>query len=56
MQQDQEGTVDNLIQAKTQQAFYANRSRGPEEVYNVGDKVMLSTFNRRHKYKKKGEK
>jgi hypothetical protein len=46
---------DNLAQAKVAQAFYANRSRGPEPTYQVGDKVKLSTLHRRSNYKKKGE-
>lgn len=47
---------DNLLQAKVQQAFYSNFYRGPEMVYKVGDKVMLSTMNRRTMFKKKNEK
>lgn len=46
---------DNLLMAKVQQAAQANRSRGPGIVYNVGDRVKLSTVQRRHKYKQKGE-
>ena len=38
---------DNLIAAKVFQAHYANKSRGPEVVYAVRDRVMLSTFHRR---------
>jgi hypothetical protein len=32
---------DALLGAKVLQAFYANKSRGPEDAYAVGDKVML---------------
>ena len=46
---------DNLLQAKTIQATYANRLRGCEVVYQPGDKVMLSTFHRRRDYKRKGD-
>lgn len=46
---------DNLLMAKVQQASHANRSRGPEVAYEVGDRVKLSTVQRRHEYKQKGE-
>ncbi|KIP01166.1 hypothetical protein PHLGIDRAFT_60628, partial [Phlebiopsis gigantea 11061_1 CR5-6] len=46
---------DNLLLAKTQQAFAANASRGPEIVYNVGDKVLLSTLHRRREYMQRGD-
>jgi len=36
--------------AKVLQADQANRYRGQEEVYKIGDKVMLSTANRRREY------
>ena len=35
--------------------YYANAHCGVEDVFVVGDLVMLSTSNRRHEYKKKGE-
>ena len=41
---------DNLLLAKLFQADQANRKRGPEDVYKVGDMVMLSTANRRKEY------
>ncbi|TFK51253.1 hypothetical protein OE88DRAFT_1597060, partial [Heliocybe sulcata] len=47
---------DNLLAAKVDQAFYANRSRGKEPEFKVGDMVMLSTKNRRREYKSKGQK
>lgn len=47
---------DNLMAAKVAQANSANTSRGKEVVFKVGDLVMLSTFNRRRDYKRKGEK
>ncbi|KAH9841339.1 uncharacterized protein C8Q71DRAFT_695691, partial [Rhodofomes roseus] len=46
---------DCLIAAKVHQAAFANRSRGEEVPYAVGDKVMLSTLNRRRQYKATGE-
>lgn len=47
---------DNLLAAKVGQAHATNASRGKEVIYVVGDRVMLSTFNRRRDYKRKGEK
>jgi hypothetical protein len=47
---------DNLLQAKIFQEQFANTNRGEEFIYQVGDMVMLSTFNRQRKYRKKGEK
>lgn len=38
------------------QAEQFNKLRGPALVFQVGDKVMLSTFNRHRNYKKKGNK
>ena len=46
---------DNLLQAKVIQASYANTFRGQEAVYQLGDKVMLSTFNSRRDYKRNGD-
>ena len=46
---------DALFEHKTRQAHYANLHRGPEDAYAVGDKVMLSTANRRAEYKARGE-
>jgi hypothetical protein len=45
-----------ILQAKIFQEHYANMNRGEEFVYVVGDMVMLSTFNRRREYNKKGDK
>jgi hypothetical protein len=47
---------DNLLQAKVFQEHYANVDRGKEFIYVVGDMVMLSTFNRRREYNKKGDR
>ena len=41
---------DNLLTAKISQAEFANRHRGDEIIYVVGDKVMLSTIHRRREY------
>ena len=46
---------DNLLLAKTDQAFHANKRRGPEIVYKVGDKVLLSTFHRRREFMQRGD-
>lgn len=44
---------DNLIAAKIDQAHHANKSRAVEHVYKVGDRVLLSTINRRREYMQK---
>jgi len=46
---------DNLLQAKVFQVHFANARRSPEDVLNIGDKVMLSTLHQRQEYKSKGE-
>jgi len=47
---------DHLTAAKIRQAFHANQHRADEIEYKVGDRVMLSTANRRRNYKRKGKK
>lgn len=47
---------DNLLGAKIRQAYHVNEHRAPEDVYNEGDLVMLSTENRRCSYKRKGSR
>ena len=49
---------DNLLLSKISQAFYSNSESSRKNVftYNIGDKVMLSTLNRRRDYKLKGHK
>jgi hypothetical protein len=56
LQTDVADTKDNLLLAKITQGHHAVASRGPEPIYSVNDMVMLSTTNRRHKYKTKGDK
>jgi hypothetical protein len=46
---------DNLLLAKVSQAFHASVAGRAEDIFVVGDKVMLSTFHRRKEYKKKGD-
>jgi hypothetical protein len=46
---------DNLLHVKIQQAHHMSASRSHDPTYAIGDYVMLSTFNRRHEYKKAGE-
>ncbi|KAJ3992102.1 hypothetical protein F5050DRAFT_1859836, partial [Lentinula boryana] len=46
---------DNLYCAKVLQAYHADKSRGPCELLEVGDLVLLSTLHRRQAYKKAGE-
>ena len=47
---DVEDAKDHLLEAKCMQAFYANKDRGQEDVFKVGDKVMLSTLHRRREF------
>ena len=44
---------DNLLPAKIFQEHFANTNRREEFVYQVGNMVMLPTFNRRREYRKK---
>jgi len=37
---------DNMLLAKVQQAYHANKHRGDDDVFMVGDRVMLSTLHR----------
>jgi hypothetical protein len=41
---DEHEAKDMLRTNKVSQAFHANKSCGPEEVFNVGNKVMLATL------------
>jgi hypothetical protein len=50
METETRDAQDALIHAKVHQEYYANRGREKDELYNVGDKVMLSTYNRRREY------
>ncbi|KAI9061234.1 hypothetical protein FKP32DRAFT_1576366, partial [Trametes sanguinea] len=45
---------DNLVLAKLVQAQAANRSRGPDLQFAVGERVLLSTFYRRRDYMQRG--
>jgi hypothetical protein len=53
---DMQEAKDNLIRAKTMQAFFANVDCSPDDVFHVGDQVMLATLHRRQEYKNKDEK
>jgi hypothetical protein len=46
---------DNLIVAKIAQSHYANASRSDDPDYKTGDKILLSTLNRRRDYRATGE-
>ncbi|GLB45211.1 putative retrotransposable element tf2 155 kda protein type 1-like [Lyophyllum shimeji] len=46
---------DNLIQAKIQQASQANKSRLDDFAFRPGDRVRLSTKNRRRAFKQAGQ-
>nr|GAT44984.1 reverse transcriptase-RNase H-integrase [Mycena chlorophos] len=41
---------ENLIAAKAEQAYYANKDRGPLPDFKVGDRVLLDTKNRRRHF------
>ena len=45
---------DNLLAAKVTQAKFANRHHANEDVFEVGDKVMLSTEHRCQEYVQAG--
>ena len=50
LQDDIHEARDNLIKAKADQAFHANKHRSPEPGFKIGDKVWLNTANRRRDY------
>ncbi|KIJ43231.1 hypothetical protein M422DRAFT_133854, partial [Sphaerobolus stellatus SS14] len=56
LQTDVKEAQDSLLAAKVRQAHHANEHRGCEDIYDVGDLVMLSTANHRRNYKRKGKK
>lgn len=41
---DEANAKDSLLIANIAQAFYANKEQGKEDIFKVGDKVMLSTL------------
>jgi len=47
---------DDLLLTKITQMHHHFTLRAPDPGYKIGDFVMLSTTNRHHEYKKKGEK
>jgi hypothetical protein len=53
---DSEEAKDNMLLAKMTQAYHANKHRGEDDVFVVGDRVMLSMLHRCKEYHKKGEK
>ncbi|EEB91858.1 hypothetical protein MPER_09718 [Moniliophthora perniciosa FA553] len=44
---------DSLIKAKVSQAHHINKHRAPDPAFDVGDKVWLSTKNRRRDFLQK---
>lgn len=46
---------DNLLLAKSQQAFWADKSRGDEISYKVDNQVLLLTFNCQRDYMQRGD-
>lgn len=55
LQADVMEAQDNLLLAKAHQAQQADRHRGPEVIYNVGDRVLASTLHRRREYMQRGD-
>jgi hypothetical protein len=49
-------TRNNLLQAKVSQAHFANEHRGPEDVFVIGDHVMLLMLHHHKEYRNKNEK
>ena len=43
------------LRGNTNQASAANKHRGPDPRFNVGDRVLLSTFHRRRQYMQRGD-
>jgi hypothetical protein len=56
LETDLRDAQDNLLAAKFTQAEQANKTRGPDPDYKVGERVKLSTANRRGAYVHGGEK
>lgn len=56
LERDLADARDNLLAAKTRQAAQANKHRRAEDVYAVGDLVLVNTRDRRHLYKVRGRK
>jgi hypothetical protein len=51
LKDDIEDAKDALLASKVHQAHHANKSRAEEDVFKVGEWVMLNTHNRRREYK-----
>lgn len=52
---DVDEAQDNLLLAKVSQAIQADRHRGPDPSFQVGDYVMLNTLHRRRAYAQAGD-
>ena len=55
MELDTSQAADSLLLAKVNQAIQADKRRGPDPQYKVGDFVMLNTHHRRREYMQKGD-
>ncbi len=55
LQDDVAEARDNLLVAKVSQAFQANKHRGEEPSFKIGDFMMLNTANRRREYREKAD-
>jgi hypothetical protein len=51
LENDTKEAQDNLLASKVTQAFHTNKGRAAEDIYRVGNKVMLSTLHWRREYK-----
>jgi hypothetical protein len=56
LEEDVKEAQDNMLRAKISQALAANISRSDKFPFQVGEKALLSTLNRRREYKSKGQK
>jgi hypothetical protein len=56
LQTDVADARDNLILAKISQSHFANPKRTESPVFKIGDKILLSTINRRKDYKNKQQR
>jgi hypothetical protein len=51
IENDVEEAKDALLSAKIMQAFFVNKTRGNEDTYLMGDRVMLAILNHQQEFK-----
>ncbi|KNZ81999.1 hypothetical protein J132_09066 [Termitomyces sp. J132] len=56
LQKDVQEAQNNLLAAKVCQVYHANEWRAEEELYGVGDLMMLTTKHHCREYEKKGKR